>query len=86
MRLDDDSHVRGMTCNRDRHAAAQIRVQLALDSIQEAQRLIRQAAQALSRVDGMIPESRRAGSIADHLAQTWLTVSAGANRLRRKRS
>ena len=84
MRPDDGSHVRGMTCDRDRHAAAQIRVQLALDSIQEAQRLIQQATQTLSRVDGMIPESRNLRSLSDRLTQTWYAVSAGANRLRRK--
>jgi hypothetical protein len=75
-----------MTPDRDRQATAEIRVQVALDSIQEALRLIELATQALSRVDGMIPESSRAGSISDHLAHTWFAVSAGANRLRRKRS
>lgn len=73
-----------MTCDRDRHAAAQIRVQVALDSIQEAQRLIQQAAQALSRVDGMIPQSRRVASVSGSLTQTWFAVSAGAIRLRCK--
>lgn len=65
-------------------AAAEIRVRVALDSIQEAQRLIQQAAQALSRVDGMIPKSRKVASVSDSLTQIWYSVSAGANRLRRK--
>jgi len=73
-----------MTSDSDQHAAAQDRVQLALDSIQEAQRLVEQATQALSRVDGMIPESKKAGSASDRLRHTWYAVSAGANRLRRK--
>ena len=72
-----------MTSDRDRQAAAEIRVHLALDSIQEAQRLIEQATKALSRVDGMILEWRRVGSVYDRLRQTWYAVSAGANRLRR---
>lgn len=73
-----------MTSDCDRQAAAEIRVQLALNSIQEAQRLIEQATQALSGVEGMIPEWRRVGFLSDRLRQTWYAVSAGANRLRRK--
>ena len=72
-----------MTSDRDRQAAAEIRVQVALDAIQEAHRLLEQATQALSRVDGMILEWRRVGSVYDRLRQTWFAVSAGANRLRR---
>ena len=72
-----------MTSKRDREAAAAIRVQVALDSIQEAHRLVEHATQALSRVDGMILEWRRVGSVYDQLWQTWYAVSAGANRLRR---
>ena len=68
----------------DRQAAPETHVQVALDSIQEAQRLTEQAAQALSQVDGMIHDSRRVGSVSDTLTQTWYAVSAGANRLRRK--
>lgn len=73
-----------MTSDRDRQATTEIRVQVALDSIQEALRLTEQATQALSRVDGMIPEWRRVGSLSDQLRLTWYAVSAGANRLRRK--
>ena len=68
----------------NRQAATETHVQVVLDSIQEAQRLTEQSAQALSRVDGMIPESRRVGSVSDSLTQTWYAVSAAANRLRRK--
>lgn len=79
------SNVWGMSSDCDRQTAAEIRVQLALDSIQEAQRLVQLATQALSRVDGMIPESRSVGSVSDRLWQTWFAVCASANRLRRKR-
>jgi len=74
-----------MSSDRDRQAPAEIRVQLALDSIQEAQRLVEHATQTLSRVDGMIPESKNLGSLSDRLTQAWYAVRAGVNRLRRKR-
>ena len=73
-----------MTAHCDRRAAAEIHVQVALDSIQEAQRLTAQASQALSRVEEMIPEWRSVGDVSDRLTQTWYAVSASANRLRRK--
>ena len=73
-----------MMPDRNRQATAEIRVQMALNSIQEAQRLVEQATQALSRVDGMIPEWKRLGSLYDRLHRTWYAVSAGANRLRRR--
>jgi len=72
------------TSDRDRQTAAEIRVHLALDSIQEAQELIEQATQALSRVDGLIPQRRRVAAVSDLLIQTWCALSATANRLRRK--
>ena len=75
---------RGRTAQR-RQATAEIRILLARDSIQQALRLIEKAAQALSRVDGMIPERRKVGSLSNQLGQAWFAVSAGANRLRRKR-
>lgn len=77
------SEGRGLTSDSHRQAAAEVRVHEALDSIQEAQRLIEQAAHALSSLDGMIPEWRNVGSISDRLTQAWYAVSAGANRLRR---
>lgn len=73
-----------MTSDRDRQTAAEIRVHLALDSIQEAQELIEQATQALSRVDGMVPQRSRVVAVSDLLTQTWYALSAAANRLRRK--
>jgi hypothetical protein len=73
-----------VTDHHDRRAVAEIRVQMALDSIQEARRLIEQAAQALAGVTGMIPACQRVGSIFDWLTQTWYSVSARANRLRCK--
>jgi len=74
---------RGSTTQRQ--ATAEIRVLLARDAIQQALRLIEKAAQALSRVDGMIPERRKVGSLSNQLGQAWFAVSAGANRLRRQR-
>ena len=74
-----------MTHARDRQAAGEIRVHAALDSIQEALRLLEQATRALSRVDRMIPMSRRVGSLSSQLSHAWFAVSAAANRLRRQR-
>jgi len=78
------AHVSGMTHDRDRQAPAEIRVHVALASIQEALRLLEQATQALCRVDRMIPSARRVGSLSNQLNQTWFAVSAAANRLRRR--
>lgn len=82
--MDGSAHVSGMTHDRDRQAPAEIRIHVALDSIQEALRLLEQATQALSRVDRMIPLSSRVGSLSNQLSQTWFAVSAAANRLRRQ--
>jgi len=73
-----------MMPDRDRQAAAEIRAKTALDSIDEALRLVEEATKALSRVDGMIPEWERLASLCDRLQQAWFAVSAGANRLRRR--
>lgn len=73
-----------MTSGRGRQAAAENQLHLALDSIEEAGRLVDQAAQVLSRVEGMIPEWRNLGSISGRLTWAWFAVCAGANRLRRK--
>jgi hypothetical protein len=72
-----------MSSKRDRKTAAEPRVQRALDSIQEAQELIAQAAQAVSSVDGMIPEHWEVVSVSDRLIQIWYAVRASANRLQR---
>lgn len=68
----------------DQQTAAQVRIHLALDSIQAAHLLVEQATQALSRVDGMIPLRRRVVALSNLLTQTWYALRAAANRLRRK--
>lgn len=70
-----------MNTDADRRTAAVTPMRVALDSIQEAQRLLEHASQALARVDGMTPERRRIASLADHLTQTWVAVAASANRI-----
>jgi len=74
----------GMTSYRERQAAAAIRVRIALDSIDEAQRLIEQAMQALSPVDAMRPEHHKIACLSVRLTCTWFAVNAAANRLRRR--
>lgn len=72
-----------MNCHRQ--AAAETRLRLALDSIQQAQQLIELATQALSGVEGMRSQWSRLGSLSDGLTQAWFAVRAGANRLQRTR-
>jgi len=74
-----------MTSHRERHDAAAIRVKVALDSIQEAQRLIEQAMQALSAVAGMSSERKTLGCLSNRLTWTWFAVSAAAHRLSAQR-
>ncbi|MBI3456832.1 MAG: hypothetical protein HY002_13735 [Candidatus Rokubacteria bacterium] len=71
-----------MTSDRERQAAAAIRVRIALDSIDEAQRLIEQAMQALSAVDAMKPERQKLACLSRRLIWTCFAVNAAANRLR----
>lgn len=61
-----------------------MRVALALDSIQEAQRLLQQAQRALSNMEALSLEWKSVASVSERLTQTWFALSAGANRLRRK--
>ncbi|MGH7908474.1 MAG: hypothetical protein ACRENW_01340 [Thermodesulfobacteriota bacterium] len=72
-----------MSSGGEKHAAAAIRIKVALDSIQEAQRLIEHAKKALSAVAGMSSERKRVGCLSQQLTWTWFAVSATANRLRR---
>ena len=72
----------GIASNRQRQAAAAIRVTIALDSIDEAQRLIEQAMQALSTVDAMRPERQKLACLSRRLIWTWFALKAAANRLR----
>jgi hypothetical protein len=74
-----------MTSDGERHDAAAIRVKVALDSIQEAQRLIEQALQALSAVVGMSSERKTVGHLSNRLTWTWFAVSAAAHRFSAQR-
>jgi hypothetical protein len=65
--------------------SADLRVAFALDSIQEAQRLIERARAALSSVEGMRPQSRAIAALAGTLTRTWFHTAATASRLRGRR-
>lgn len=73
--------VPGVTSNK-RPARAAIRLKLALDSIDEAQRLIEHAMQALCPVGAMRPERQKLVRLSRRLLWTWLALKAAANRLR----
>jgi hypothetical protein len=72
-----------MTSGRHRQAAAATRLRIALNSIDEAHRLIEQAVQALAGVDAMRPQQRKIARLAVRLTWTWFALKAAANRLRR---
>jgi hypothetical protein len=69
-----------MTSNGERHAAAALRVKIALDFIQEAQQLTVQAMRALSAVAGMRAERKSVARLSNRLTWTWVAVAAAANR------
>lgn len=71
-----------MTTDPDRQAMAEIRIRIAMDSLQQALELVEQAAHALTRVGGMLPERRKVGSLSEQLGLTWLAVCARARRKR----
>lgn len=66
-----------------RKAAAEARLKAALDSVDEAQRLLEQAAQALCSVSGMVAEWRRVGKLYDQVRRTWYALAGKGGRLRR---
>jgi hypothetical protein len=72
-----------VTLDRQRQAAAASRVDVALCTIQEAQELIEQARQALSKVAGMGPERKSLACLAGQVTIAWFAVVATANRRRR---
>jgi hypothetical protein len=74
----------GMTLNRERRARAASRVEVALDSIQEAQQLVEKASQALSASAPMRPERTRLGRLSHQLICAWLAVAATSNRAQRR--
>ena len=56
---------------RSRREAAEVRVEAALACLEHAQRLIEQAAQALSAVGGLGAEGRRVGALHDRVKRAW---------------
>lgn len=68
----------------ERKAAAEARVETALDCIQKAQLLLGRAAQALSSVNGMAVEWRKVGARYDQVHGTWYAVERKAAVLRAK--
>jgi hypothetical protein len=71
-----------MTLNRERQVRAASRIEVALDSIQEAQQLIEKASQALSAIAPLRPERKRLGRLSHQLICAWLSVAATNNRAR----
>jgi hypothetical protein len=65
-----------------REAAAGARIAAALQHIEEAQRLLDEATQALCSVRGMVLEWRKVGTLTDHAHGAWYAVKRKADRLR----
>jgi hypothetical protein len=64
-----------------RKVAAEECVGVALESIEQAQRFLDVAAQALCDVRGMAPEWRKAGALHDQVKRTWYCVRGKADSL-----
>jgi hypothetical protein len=73
-----------MTLNGERQVRAARRIEVALDSIQEAQQLVEKASQALSAIARMGPERKRLRRLSSQLIWTWVAVAATNNRVRRR--
>jgi hypothetical protein len=67
-----------------RKAAAEARVQSALDAIQEAQALIGYAAQALSSVNGICPVYLKVSRLHDQVHRAWYLVRDRADAVKRR--
>lgn len=65
-----------------RKAAAEMRLEEALSSIEEAQRLIDRAGAGLCCVRGMAREWKQLGALYDKVKATWHAVNNRARRLR----
>jgi hypothetical protein len=65
-----------------RKAAAEMRLEDALASIEQAQRLVDRAGAALGSVRGMVEESKQLGTLYDKVKCARHAVSARARRLR----
>jgi len=66
---------------RARREAAEARVEAALVCLEDAQRLIDQAAQALSGVNGLGSEWRRMGVLHDRVKRAWYDVQGKTDSL-----
>lgn len=66
------------------YRAADARVRVALRSIEDAQRLLDQACQALSSVNGMLLEWQKVGKACDQVKVSWHAVQRKAERLGRQ--
>ena len=71
-----------LTC--DRQPDPEIYVQRALDSIQEAERLVSQAVRTLAGVPGLKHEATTLADASGRLTRAWYAVRAAANRLLRQ--
>ena len=65
-----------------RKAVAEMRLEEALASIEEAQRLIDRAGADLCSVRGMAKEWKQLGALYDKVKSTWYAVNNRARRLR----
>lgn len=65
-----------------RKAVAEVRLEEALGSIEEAQRLVDRAGAALGSVLGMAKESKQLGALYDKVKSSWCGVNNRARRLR----
>jgi hypothetical protein len=65
-----------------RKAAAEMRLEEALASIVEAQRLVDRAGAALCSVRGMAKESKQLGALYEKVKSSWCVVNSRARRLR----
>ncbi len=65
-----------------RKAAAELRLEEALASIEQAQRLIDRAGAGLCSVRGMAKEWKQLGALYDKVKSTWCAVNNHARRLR----
>lgn len=65
-----------------RKAAAEMRLEEALASIQEAQGLIDRAGAGLCSVRGMAKEWKQLGALYDKVKATWYAVNSRGRRLR----
>ena len=74
----------GMTLNGERQVRAASRIEVALDSIQEAQQLVEEASQALSAIARMGSERERLGRLSNQLIWAWIAVAATNNRARHR--